>query len=78
MSLNSPYIGYTNKETIDNLVVSEEQNRRNNVPFSEIKTAGRNMLTNLIIKKMSRKYAVLRNDLSSIDDKIDARHLHIH
>ena len=75
MSLNSPYIGYTNKETIDNLVVSEEQNRRNNVPFSEIKTAGRNMLTNLIIKKMSRKYAVLRNDLSSIDDKIDARRL---
>ena len=33
MSLNSPSIGHENKETIDNLVVSEEQNRRNNIPF---------------------------------------------
>ena len=75
MSLNSPYIGYTNKETIDNLVVFEEQNGRNNIPFSEIKTTGRNMLTNLIIKKISRKYLAYRNGLSYIDDKIDARHL---
>ena len=75
MSLNSPYIGYTNKETIDNLVVFEEQNGRNNIPFSEIKTTGRNMLTNLIIKKISRKYLAYRNGLSYIDDKIDARYL---
>ncbi len=51
MSLNSHYIGYTNKETIDNLVVFEEQNGRINIPFFEIKTTGRNLLTNLIIKK---------------------------
>ncbi|WP_458718646.1 hypothetical protein [Candidatus Nitrosocosmicus sp. R] len=75
MSLNSPYIGYTNKETIDNLVVFEEQNGRNNIPFSEIKTTGRNMLKNLIIKKISRKYLAYRNSLSYIDDKIDARYL---
>ncbi len=37
MSLNSPYIGHVNKETIDNLVVFEEQNERNDIPFSEIK-----------------------------------------
>ncbi len=75
MSLNSPYISYTNKETIDNLVVFEEQNGRNNFPFSEIKRTGRNMLTNLIIKKISRKYLAYRNGLSYIDDKIDARYL---
>jgi hypothetical protein len=75
MSLNSPYIGNINKETIDNLVVFEEQNGRNNIPFSEIKTTGRNMLTNLIIKKISRKYLAYRNGLSVIDDKIDTRHL---
>ncbi len=51
MSLNSPCIGHTNKETNDNLVVFEEQNGRNNIPFSEIKTTGINVLTNLIIKK---------------------------
>ena len=75
MSLNSPHIGYTNKETIDNLVVFEEQNGRNNIPFSDIKTTGRNKLTNLIIKKISRKYLAYINSLSYIDDKIDARHL---
>ncbi len=58
MSLNSPYIGHENKETIDNLVVFEEQNGRNNIPFSEIKTTARNMLTNLTIKKISRKYLI--------------------
>jgi hypothetical protein len=75
MTLNSPYIGYTNKETIDNLVVFEEQNGRNNIPFSEIKTAGRNMLTNQLITKLSRKYVVWRNGLSYVDDEIDARRL---
>jgi hypothetical protein len=75
MSLNSPYIGYTNKETIDNLIVFEEQNGRNNIPFSEIKTAGRNMLTNQLITKLSRKYVVWRNGLSYVDDEIDARRL---
>ena len=55
MSLNSPYIGHENKETIDNLVVYEEQNGRNNIHFSEIKTIGRNLLTDLTIKKISKK-----------------------
>ncbi len=57
------------------MVVSEEQNERNNIPFSEIKTAGRNMLTNLIIKKILRKYVVYRNVLSYVYDEIDARRL---
>ncbi len=74
MSLNSPYIGYTNKETTDNLDISEEQNGRNNIPFPEIKTTHRNLLTDLTIKKMSRKYLVKRNGLSYVDDEIDARH----
>ena len=32
------------KRPVDNLVVFEEQNGRNNIPFSEIKTTGRNLL----------------------------------
>ena len=75
MSLNSPCIGYTNKETIDNLVLSEEQKGRNNMHFSEIKITPRNLLTDLTIKKISRTYQVKRNGLSYIDDEINARHL---
>ena len=75
MSLVSPYIGYTNKETIDNLVISEEQNGRNNIPFSEIKTIHRNPLTDPTIKKMLRKYLVKRNGLPYVDHVINARHL---
>ena len=64
------------KRPIDNLVVFEEQNGRNNIPFSEIKTTGRNLLTNLTMKEISRKYLVNRsNGLLNVDDKIDARHL---
>ena len=55
MSLNSPYIGYVNKETVYNLVVSEEQNGRNNIPFSEIKTTDSNLLTDVIIEKNIKK-----------------------
>ena len=51
MSLVSPYLGHGNKETIDNLVIYEEQNGRNNILFSEIKTSPRNLLTDLTIKK---------------------------
>ena len=75
MSLVSPYIGHENKETIDNLVLYEEQNGRNNIHFSEIKTTPRNLLTDLTIKKMSRKNLVKRNGLSYVDDEINARYL---
>ena len=74
MSLVSPYIGHENKETIDNLVLYEEQNGRNNIHFSEIKTTPRNLLTDLTIKKMSRKNLVKRNGLSYVDDEINARY----
>ena len=75
MSLNSPYIEHINEETVDNLAVFEEQNGRNNFPFSEIKITVRNLLTDLTIKKISKKYPVKRNGLLNTDDKIDARHL---
>lgn len=64
----SHYLGHENKETIDNLVIYEEQNGRNNIHFSEIKTTPRNLLTDLTIKKMSRKNLVKRNGLSYVDD----------
>lgn len=70
----SHYLGHENKETIDNLVIYEEQNGRNNIHFSEIKTTPRNLLTDLTIKKMSRKNLVKRNGLSYVDDEINARY----
>jgi hypothetical protein len=36
MSLNSPYIGYVNKETVNNLVISEEQNERKNLSVNVV------------------------------------------
>ncbi len=75
MSLNSPYIGHIKKETVDNLVVFEGQTGRNNIPFSEIRTTVRNLLMDLTIKKISSKYPIKRNDLSHVDDKINARYL---
>ena len=74
MILISPYIGLENKQTIDNLVIYEEQNGRNNIHFSEIKTTPRNLLTDLTIKKMSRKNLAKRNGLSYVDAKINARY----
>jgi hypothetical protein len=73
VSLNSPYIGHVNEETVDNMVVFEEQNGRSNIPFSEIKSTVRNLLTDLTIKKIS-KYPVKRNGVLNADDKIDVRH----
>ncbi len=73
MSLNSPYIAHVNEETVDNMVLFEEQNGRSNIPFSEIKTTVGNLLTDLTIKKISKKYPVKRNGVLNADDKIDAR-----
>jgi len=75
MSLNSPYIGHVNKETIDNLVVFEEQNERNDIPFSEIKTTGRNLLMDLAMKEISSKFLVNRSNPLNVDDIIKIRHL---
>ena len=74
MGLNSPYIGHINEGTVDNLEVFEKQNGRNNVSFSEINTNGRNLLTDLTIKKMSRKNLAKRNGLSYVDAEINARY----
>ena len=75
MSLNSPHIGHENKEPIDNLVISEEHNVRNNIHFSEIETMGRNLITDLTIKKISKKYLVRRNGPLYVDNETDGRHL---
>jgi len=75
MSLNSPYIGYVNKETVDKLVVVEEQNERNNIHFSETKTTGRNLLMDLRMKEISRKFLVNRSNPLNVYDIIKIRHL---
>ena len=75
MSLNSPYIGYINKVPVGNLVVFEEQNERNGIPSSEIKTTGGNLSIDLAMKELSRKFLVNRNNSLNIDDIIKIRHL---
>lgn len=75
MSLNSPYIGYVNKEPVDNLVILAEQNEGNDIPFSEIKTTGRNLLVDVAMKEISRKFLVNRSNHLNADDIIKVRHL---
>jgi hypothetical protein len=75
LSLNSPYIGYINKEPIDNLIILEEQNERNNIPFSEIITTGRNLLVDVAMKEISKKFLVNRSNPLNVDDLIKIRHL---
>ena len=60
MSLNSPYSGYVNEETVYNLVGFEEQNKSNDIPFSEIKTTERNLLMDVSLKEISRKFLANR------------------
>ncbi|WP_144729345.1 hypothetical protein [Candidatus Nitrosocosmicus arcticus] len=75
MSLNIPYIGYVNNEPVDNLVILEVQNERNDIPFTEIKTTGRNLLGDVAMKEISRKFLVKRSNPLNADDIIKVRHL---
>jgi hypothetical protein len=68
MGLNSPYIGYVNEESVDNLAILEEQNERNGNPFPEIKTTGRNLVEDVAIKEISRKFLVSRDNPLNADD----------
>ena len=75
MSLNSPYIGYVNEEPVDNLIILEEQNERNDISSSEIKTTGINLSVDLAMKEISRKFLVNRSNFLNFDDLIKIRHL---
>ena len=62
MALESPYVGYEVRETIDKIVVLGEGNDRYDVPKSEIQTTGTNVLIGLNIYQIANKYKVNRQE----------------
>ena len=68
MALDSPHIGHVVKETDHNLVVFGGKNERFDIPISEIKTTGRNVLVGLTMREIYEKYFVNRNSPLPVDD----------
>lgn len=75
MALDAPHIGHVVKETDHNLVIFGENNERFDVPKSEIKTTGRNVLIGLTMKEIYEKYFVTRNSPLPVDDIVKKWHL---
>jgi sporulation protein YlmC with PRC-barrel domain len=75
MALDAPHIGHVVKETDHNLVIFGENNERFDIPISEIKTTGRNVLIGLTIKDVYEKYFVNRNAPLPVDDNVQEWHL---
>ncbi len=67
MALDAPHIGHVVKETDHNLVIFGENNERFDVPKSEIKTTGRNVLIGLTMREICEKYFVNRNSPLPVD-----------
>ncbi len=68
MALDAPHIGHVVKETDHNLVIFGENNERFDIPLSEIKTTGRNVLIGLTMREVYEKYFVNRNSPLPVDD----------
>jgi sporulation protein YlmC with PRC-barrel domain len=68
MALDAPHIGHVVKETDHNLVIFGENNERFDIPISEIKTTGRNVLIGLTMREIYEKYFVNRNSPFPVDD----------
>jgi sporulation protein YlmC with PRC-barrel domain len=70
MALDTPHIGHVVKETDNQVVVFGERNERFDIPISEIRTTGRNVLIGLTINEIQDKYLVNRNSPIPVDDII--------
>jgi sporulation protein YlmC with PRC-barrel domain len=68
MALDASHIGHVVKETDHNLVIFGENNEGFDIPISEIKTTGRNVLIGLTMKEVYEKYLVNRNSPLPVDD----------
>lgn len=75
MTLDAPYIGHIVLEMNHNLVIFGENNERFDIPISEIKTTGRNVLIGLTMKEIYEKYFVTRNSPLPVDNIVKKRHL---
>jgi sporulation protein YlmC with PRC-barrel domain len=60
MALDAPHIGYVIRDTNDKIVVFGDGNDRYDIPKSEIKMVGRNVLIGLNVYEIARKYKVSR------------------
>jgi sporulation protein YlmC with PRC-barrel domain len=61
LALDYPYIGYVVQETIDQIVVFGEGNKRYDIPLSEIKFVSKNVLVGLNLLHIEQKYKKNRN-----------------
>ena len=75
MALDSPHIGHVVKETDHNIVIFGENNERFDIPISEIKTTGRNVLIGLTMSEVYEKYFVNRNSPLPVDDIVQEWHV---
>lgn len=56
MALDAPHIGHIVRETQDKVVIFGEGNDRYDIPKSEIQTTGRNVLIDLNLYEIAKKY----------------------
>ena len=61
-TLDNPDIGYVVRETPDKIIVFGGKGNRFDIPLSEIKQVGANVLIGLPFSELERKYKVNRND----------------
>jgi len=59
--LNEDHVGHVMKETDDKIVIFGDYNYRFDVPKSEIKEVGRNVILNMDFSELANKYKVDRN-----------------
>jgi sporulation protein YlmC with PRC-barrel domain len=61
-SLDDPNVGHVVRETPDKIIVFGEQNKRYDIPISEIQQVGANVLIGLELSKIESQYSVNRDD----------------
>ena len=60
MALDTPHIGHVVRETDDKIVVFGDGKERYDIPVSEIRTTGRNVLIGLTLHEIMKRYRVAR------------------
>ena len=60
-ALDAPHIGFVVRETVDKIVVFGDGKIRYDIPISEIRTTGKNVLIGLNLQDIEKKYKVDRD-----------------
>jgi sporulation protein YlmC with PRC-barrel domain len=61
-ALDDPDLGHVVRETPDKIIVFGDQNKRYDIPISEIQQVGANVLIGLDLPKIEKLYSMNRND----------------